>query len=125
MGYAIAKNPLGPYIRANNGEPIQQAGHEVLVWQFANSFYSFVHKGHGKNSGTFRKADDGLSFDEPKAIISKSPTLHAPGLYRPEISGQKLDSNPIRWGIQMHRGRSISLKRFEIDMRKVDPTLSK
>ena len=32
MGLAIAEAPAGPYLRQNKGQPVQDSGHEVLIW---------------------------------------------------------------------------------------------
>ena len=117
MGYAIAANPLGPYVRGNNGKPIQRSGHEVLVWDYKNNVYSYVHRGHGKNSGTFRISKTGMDFDKPYKMV-KAPKLEAPGLYRPEICGQPPIPDGKYWGMEMerHGNHSISLKRFALDI---------
>ena len=121
MGYAIADNIHGPYIKMNQGKPIQKGGHEVLVWQSpSNGFYSFVAHGHGKNSGTYRFAKNGIDFEKPQAIIGKAPRLQAPGLFRPELTSQKPTQSKRYWGVQHVRyhdkKRYISLKRFEIEI---------
>ena len=123
MGYAVACKPTGKFKRQNEGQPIQRGGHEVMVWEYKDNVYSFMSKGHGKNSGTYRKAEDGKSFEVENAIISKSPRLRAPGIYRPELTGGVQKESTL-WGVHMaHFKGGIWLKRFEIDMKQVDPSL--
>ena len=123
MGLAIAEHPVGTYVRANDGKPIQNSGHEVLVWEHDESVYSYVAHGHGPNSGTVRRvpgaSSSTQSFDDKAAIVGPAPRLRAPGLYRPELTGHPLPKDSTRWGIQMrrHGGTHISLERFTFDMK--------
>ncbi|MCG8310016.1 MAG: family 43 glycosylhydrolase [Cytophagales bacterium] len=120
IGLAIADKPDGVFVRQNNGDPIQNGGHEVLVWEHENHVFSYVHHGHGPQSGTIRRTrlENGREFEAEGAIAGAAPRLNAPGLYRPELTGRASIHGPHRWGIHMKRhGRThISLHRFTIDM---------
>ena len=118
MGVAIAETPEGPYVRQNEGNPVQDSGHEVQIWQEGKTVYSLVSQ-HGPNGKTVQKAEDGISFKVISKLKGKQPK--APGLYRPELTevdAEQTDPKKL-WGICMHSyGGDLTLDRYTIELSK-------
>ncbi|KAA3612457.1 MAG: hypothetical protein DWQ01_04750 [Planctomycetota bacterium] len=113
MGLATAPHPLGPFQRWADGIPIQDSGHEVLVWTQNQSYWSLV-SGHGPRGRSLRKSPSGLDFDAQITQYLKGPGLRAPGLFRPELSGREIPETGPRWGLHMSSySGEPGLERFE------------
>jgi hypothetical protein len=119
MGAATAKNPLGPYRRVNNGEPVQRSGHEVLVWPSAGGVMSLVSN-TGPQGMTLQYAPDGIHFHVLTGIPRNYPK--APGAFRPDLTDPAAAEKGITWGIAMatYRGDPY-LHRYEISLRRAAP----
>ncbi|QDU35987.1 Arylsulfatase [Maioricimonas rarisocia] len=106
MGVAVARDPLGPFEKQNDGRPVQAEGHEVLIWPEADGVVSLVtNAGRG-----VYYAPDGLQF---RKITSEfEGRLMAPGAYRPDLTDPSTTAG-LRWGIAMVSGRDPYLVRFE------------
>ncbi len=110
MGVAVAPRPEGRYVKLNQGRAILDRSHEVLVWQHGEGVAALA-----SISRTIQYAQDGLRFTQ---VASVDPRPKAPGLYRPELTGNKADEGGIRWGISMRDGRHPYLVRFELDSKR-------
>lgn len=117
MGVAIADQPEGPYRRLNEGEPIQDSGHEVQIWVQDGGVYSMVSP-TGPRGNTLRFAADGLRFDAQIVARFNPRPAAAPGLYRPELTGDEVESR-TRWGVCMATaGGDPYLQRFQFSLPK-------
>jgi len=101
MGVASSDSALGPWERENGGDPVQNAGHEVIVWEDEDGHvYSKVNgKGDKKFENlyfTILKSEDGLDFDLYAKTVKKDP--QAGGLFRPELTVAG-DGQTATWGI--------------------------
>ena len=101
MGLARSESPLGPFVRLNDGESVQPAGHEVLVWQGADDFIYSRVDGIGARQFddikyTIRRSLDGINF-EPYVDINRQYPV-APGMYRPELTNPGAGQSPS-WGL--------------------------
>lgn len=96
MGVAIGERPEGPFVRQNNGDFVQDSGHEVMVWPYKGGVMSMVSD-TGPNAMTLQFAADGVSFQ----IIGRLPENYprAPGCYRPDLTDPEADGTT--WGICM------------------------
>lgn len=114
MGLATADSPLGPFQRLNQGKPVQNGGHEVLVFLQGEKFCSLTSP-HGPAGSRLLVTKDPLNFSHWAARLEGRAPI-APGLFRPELSGQPSISTK-RWGISMatYKG-SPYLQRFEFEM---------
>lgn len=99
MGLAVADRPEGPYQRVHEGKPVQTGGHEVQIWEQDDGVCSIVANlpPHGN---TLRFSPDGLEFDSQIVANFRPCSPLAPGLFRPELTGDKVESRQ-RWGIAM------------------------
>lgn len=105
MGVAVATDPLGPFVKQNDGEPVQPEGHEVVIWTEGDGVVSLVTSaGRGVYYST-----DRLRF---KKIASEfTGKLMAPGAYRRDLTDPR-DTSGLRWGIAMVPGKDPYLVRF-------------
>jgi len=120
MGLALAASPEGPFARAGAG-PIQDSGHEVLVFPQGGAWWSLVSP-HGPRGRSLRFSFDGLDFDQHLLGLVEGPALRAPGLFRHELSGGEppLPGQP-RWGLHMSGyGGEPGLQRFEFQIPGAD-----
>ncbi len=116
MGLATAASPEGPFRRVGPG-PIQDSGHEVLVFPQGGAWWSLVSP-HGPRGRSLRFSFDGMDFDQHLYRAIEGPALRAPGLFRPELSGGQapLPGAP-RWGLHMSGyGGEPGLERFELQV---------
>jgi len=112
MGVAVADAPQGPYRRLNAGEPVQDSGHEVLVWPQGSGVMSLVSN-TGPHGRTLQVAADGLRFEVVADLPRPQPA--APGAFRPDMTDPAATGKGIRWGISMlARGGHPYLRRYEI-----------
>jgi len=117
MGLAVADKPAGPYRRINDGDCVQDSGHEVLVWPYGKGVMSLVSN-TGPHGRTLQYAADGVHFkvvaDLPKALPA------APGAFRPDMTDSAAKGKGILWGVSMlSRGGHPYLRRYEIDITPV------
>lgn len=104
MGVAVAENPFGPYIRQNNGNPIQPGGHEVCIWMDdKEGIYSVVnHNGPKDLINSIQYAEDGMNFskvaDAEAYFQGEKALIKASGLYRQELTTPATGEFPS-WGI--------------------------
>lgn len=115
MGLAIADNPQGPFIKANNGRPVQDSGHEVQIWRYCQGVLSLVSN-TGPNGRTLQYAADGVRFEVLVRELASQPK--APGLYRPELTDPAATVDPQNaWGVCMGlRDGDVFLQRFEMSI---------
>ena len=111
MGLAIATSPAGPYVRQNDGNPLQDSGHEVMIWRRGGGVMSLVSP-VGPQGRSLQYADDGRAFRVLAGNLKKQPT--APGLYRPELADPAAARSGTTWGISMVLAGDHYLRRFEI-----------
>ncbi len=111
MGVAVADRPEGPFRRLHDGRPVQDSGHEVLVWPHGEGVMSLV-SATGPHGRTLQLADDGVHF----RVVGRLPRSYprAPGLFRPDLAETPARGKGVRWGICMAPGRDPYLRRFEI-----------
>ncbi|MDF7824029.1 family 43 glycosylhydrolase [Pontiellaceae bacterium B12227] len=110
MGVVIADHPLGPFTRQNNGDPVQQGGHEVQIWMDRyEGIYSMISSvGPAELTHTIQYAADGMNFRFYADVSTSDPA--APGMYRTELTDIATGGMP-EWGMY---GVS-SLARFGVD----------
>jgi|GEM_PF-20380 len=113
MGLAIAQKPEGPYVRANNGAPILENSHEVLVWPHREGVATYASK-----SKTVEYAADGIDFVSRPLRTTLVPKPVAPGAFRPDLTEPVAYGGGIAWGIAMRDpgGPCPFLARFDIDL---------
>ena len=105
MGVAVATDPLGPFVKQNDGEPVQPEGHEVVIWTEGDGVVSLVTSA---GRGVYYSRDR-LRF---KKIASEfTGKLMAPGAYRRDLTDPR-DTSGLRWGIAMVPGKDPYLVRF-------------
>lgn len=109
MGVLIADDPLGPFVRQNDGDPVQLGGHEVQIWMDAHEgVYSMVGSvGPAALKYTLQYAADGIHFSKYADVSSTYPS--APGMYRTELTDPSAGGMPS-WGMY----GVASLERFEV-----------
>jgi len=112
MGVAVASHPTGPYKRMNDGDSVQDSGHEVLVWPERGGVMSLV-SATGPNGRTLQYARDGLAFRVIGRLARDYP--RAPGVFRTDLSRAGAESEGVRWGISMVHGRDPYLVRWSLD----------
>ncbi len=111
MGVAIADHPAGPFVKQNDGRPVQDSGHEVQVFAGNDTVMSLVSP-TGPSGRTLQYADDGLVFRVLFHELTNLPK--APGLYRPELTKANANAPLPTWGISMATdGEDPYLIRFE------------
>jgi hypothetical protein len=110
MGVAVASDPLGPFIKQNDGDPVQEGGHEVQIWADRyQGIYSQVNSvGSSDLTYTIQYAADGLNFRKYADTSTDIPG--APGLFRPELTDPDTGQMPS-WGIE----GITYIGRFEVD----------
>ncbi len=116
MGVAVGETGLGPFVRQNDGDPVQPGGHEVQIWVDENEgVYSMVNGvGPSDLTHTIQVAADGLNFFKYADISVTEPS--APGLFRRELTDSSAGGRPD-WGIRMvSSSGSRYLGRYEIDI---------
>ena len=98
MGAAVADRPQGPFRRLNGGRPVQDSGHEVLVWPRGKGVMSLVSNA-GPNRMTLQYAADGVAF----AVVGRLPKNYpkAPGAFRPDLTDPRACGQGVTWGISM------------------------
>ena len=96
MGVAIATHIEGPYVRQNDGNPILDKSHEVLIWPHREGVAACA-----SFSKTFEYAPDGLDFTSNPLHAKFSPQPIAPGAYRPDLTKPVRFGPGIQWGISM------------------------
>lgn len=112
MGVAIADKPTGPFKKLNNGDFIQDSGHECLIWQYNNKIYSLASN-TGPNPNSLWESVNGVRLKLVTKGIRRIP--HAPGLYRPELTGLPIPKKHNKWGIAMKGyGGDPCLIRYEM-----------
>lgn len=109
MGVVIADDPLGPFVRQNDGDPVQLGGHEVQIWMDeSQGVYSMISSvGPADLTHTIQYAADGMNFSKYADVSTSDPS--APGMYRTELTDLSSGGMP-EWGMY---GVS-SLARFEV-----------
>jgi predicted GH43/DUF377 family glycosyl hydrolase len=119
MGVAVATNGVGPFVKQNDGDPVQLGGDEVQIWADENEgVYSMVNGvGSADLTYTIQYASDGLNFTKYADISTDEPG--APGLFRWELTDPSRGCRPD-WGVY---GTS-QLGRYEIDIPAPDITFS-
>jgi len=110
MGVAVADEPTGPFDKLNDGQPVQDSGHEVQIWQHGIGVMSLV-SAHGPNGRTLQVAEDGVNFQVIQRGLKNQP--NAPGLYRPELTDPQTDPGMPEWGIGMVYGGEPYLRRYD------------
>ena len=116
MGVAIADTPRGPFRKLNNGDFIQDSGHECLIWNFDGKIYSLASN-TGPNPNSLWQSQNGLKLDLITKGLKKLP--HAPGLYRPELTGLAIPKTHKKWGIAMKGyGGDPCLIRYEMEVKE-------
>lgn len=117
MGLAVADRPEGPFRRLNNGRPVQDSGHEVLVWPLGTGVMSLVSN-TGPKRMTLQYAEDGVNF----MVVGRLPKNYpkAPGVFRADLTDPKAMGKGVAWGISMatYRGDPY-LQRYEIKLQRV------
>jgi hypothetical protein len=102
MGVAVGEGPAGPFAKLNDGDPVQDSGHEVQIWRHGAGVMSLVSP-TGPNGRTLQYAADGVNFRVILPGLKDQP--NAPGLYRPELVDPAAGVGLLQWGISMvHRG---------------------
>jgi len=119
MGVAVADRPEGPFRRLNQGEPVQDSGHEVLVWPLGKGVMSLVSN-TGPNRMTLQCAEDGVTFE----VVGRLPKNYprAPGVFRADLTDPQASGKGVTWGISMaaYRGDPY-LQRYEITLEQIRP----
>ncbi len=110
MGLAISKSAAGPFVRQNDGDPVQPEGHEVLVWAQGDGVMSLASGMAGKG---LWYAEDGIHFTELTEEFTGS--LLAPGAFRPELTDPDY-SEGIQWGISMLNTPQPYLAHYSCDL---------
>jgi hypothetical protein len=117
MGVAVADRPHGPFRRLNRGEPVQDSGHEVLVWPLGKGVMSLVSN-TGPNRMTLQYAEDGVTFE----VVGRLPKNYpkAPGASRADLTDPQASGKDVTWGIGMaaYRGDPY-LQRYEITLEQI------
>jgi hypothetical protein len=110
MGLAISESAAGPYVRQNDGNPVQPEGHEVLVWTQGGGVMSLASgmAGHG-----LWYAEDGIHFSELAEKFTGS--LLAPGAFRPELTDPEY-ADGIQWGVSMLNTSQPYLAHYSLDL---------
>jgi hypothetical protein len=98
IGVAVADHPGGPFVKQNDGRPVQNSGHEVQVFVHDGAVMSLVSP-TGPLGCSLQCAEDGLSFRTLLRGLLNQPK--APGLYRPELTDSARDLPLPTWGIAM------------------------
>jgi predicted GH43/DUF377 family glycosyl hydrolase len=98
MGVVIADDPLGPFVRQNDGDAVQEGGHEVQIWMDKyQGVYSMVGSvGPDDLTYTVQYAADGMNFRTYTDVSTGYPI--APGMYRPELTDRSAGGMP-EWGL--------------------------
>ncbi len=112
MGVAVAERPEGPFARLNGGEPVQDSGHEVLVWPHVAGVMSLVSN-TGPHGMTLQYAGDGVSFE----IVGRLPKNYpkAAGVFRADLTDAGACGKGVAWGISMAAyGGDPYLHRYEV-----------
>jgi hypothetical protein len=109
MGLAISKSAAGPFVRQNDGDPVQPEGHEVLVWAQGSGVMSLASGMAGKG---LWYAEDGIHFTELTEEFTGS--LLAPGAFRPELTDPDY-TDGIQWGISMLNTPQPYLAHYSFD----------
>jgi hypothetical protein len=105
MGVAIAKHPLGPYVK-HKENPVIKAGHEVLVWPEGKGITALI----SANPKSIWHSEDGIRF---KMVTPVNDRPNAPGAYRPDAFLDTGAGKGIEWGISMiHHKKWPYLVRF-------------
>lgn len=95
MGLAIAKDPMGPFRKAEEN-PLIEGGHEVCVWRQGEGVAALVQP-NGPEGGTLQYSHDGISF---RRIAEVSPP-QAPGPYRADDFRDGRTGEGIEWGLHI------------------------
>lgn len=109
MGVAVSPTPAGEFTKVHAGSPVQDSGHEVQIWGQQEEVLSLVSP-TGPNGRTLQYAADGIRFKILLRDLQQMP--HAPGLFRPELTGEASETLPT-WGISMVHGANPYLIRYE------------
>ncbi|MCP4645195.1 MAG: family 43 glycosylhydrolase [bacterium] len=110
MGVAVATDPLGRFVKQNDGRFIQDSGHEVLVWPYGAGVMSLVSN-TGPNGCTLQYAEDGIQFRVIARDLKDMPA--APGAFREDLSDNPTYAWHIPGGISMVHAKPPYLRRFE------------
>jgi hypothetical protein len=113
MGVAVAQQPDGPFVKQNDGRPVQDSGHEVQIFRCGGGVMSLVSP-TGPKGRTLQYAPDGLHFEAIAQVVTPPA---APGLFRPELTDPEAEAQAPYWGVSMHNGPgTIGLRRFVLTM---------
>ncbi len=115
MGVAVADRPDAPFVRLNDGDTVQDSGHEVQIFPHGPGVMSIV-SAIGPHGRTLQYAENGVDF----RIVGPLPGNHAPapGLYRPDLTGVLDDNWTPTWGICMTRHADPHLRRYEMTLER-------
>ena len=119
MGVAVGDRPGGPFKRLNDGQPVQDSGHEVLVWPHGAGVMSLVSR-TGPHGQTLQYAEDGVRF----RVVGRLPRDYpkAPGIFRPDLTDPAARAEGTHWGIAMASyGGDPHLVRYEIKLTRRQP----
>ncbi len=119
MGVAIADHPGGPYVKYE-GNPIIQAGHEVLVWPYGKGIVALISNAGPKEiAKTLQYTEDGINFRKMDDL-TRVPS--APGAYRPEAFLDSGKGKMIAWGIHIGQKEGFFpfLERFDCHWKNYD-----
>lgn len=106
MSVAYADKGEGPY-KKHEG-PLLDKSHEVLIWQKDGGIASLA-----SINSTINYAKDGEHFSVLQDSLMKIPK--APGLYRPHLENDNLETEIPGWGISMVQKKGLAyLVRFEM-----------
>lgn len=113
MGLAVADKPEGPYIKQNDGNPILDQSHEVLIWAHRQGVAAYA-----SISQTVEYAPDGIDFARVPLHAKVGPKPIAPGAFRPDLTKPVKYGRGIQWGISMRDpgGPYPYLVRWEADL---------
>jgi predicted GH43/DUF377 family glycosyl hydrolase len=111
MGLAIADKPEGPYTKQNNGEPVQDSGHEVQICKSYENVMSLVSP-TGPQGKSIQIAPDGIHFQVILSGLQHQPG--APGVYRPELTDPSAQTGFAEWGLS-HGRPGPYLQRFDCE----------
>ncbi len=118
MGLAVSDRGERGFVRSNNGNPVQESGHEVATWEGLDGFYSLATTTEAGPNG------NALFYSEspygPYRVVFRGLTNFpkAPGFYKPELTGLPVEVGRSKWGIYMmtqlnRAGKDLWLLRFE------------
>ena len=121
MGVAIAKTPMGPYVRSEHN-PVIQGNHEVLLWPKGSGVEAAIGTtGPDEIINSILYSEDGLNFSKTNTIIDGP---WAGGAFRPDHFSDSGKAQRPTWGVAMGRAPRASknapinlphIQRYEIN----------